>query len=127
MFWREDDENIVKQSKKPVEKVLSCIVARSDFSFVTELEILEECGAAAEQYDHELRCVEKKVSLLHKREPCEVNRWPYGTVTFKLLKSNKTSIHQRPICSAYIPYIIFMQTWTYNEWINEKAIKEGLW
>ena len=30
----------------------------------------------------------KKVSVLHKRQPCEVNIGPYNTVILKLLKSN---------------------------------------
>ena len=30
----------------------------------------------------------KKVSILYKRKPCEVNIGPYNTVILKLLKSN---------------------------------------
>ena len=80
------DETIVKQSKKLIEKVLSYIVAISNLSDVTLSEILEDCGVTAEQYDNALGCVEKKVSTLYKRKPCEVG--PYNTVILKLLKSN---------------------------------------
>ena len=44
------DETIVKQSKKPIEKVLSYIVTISDLSDVT----LSECRVTAEQYDNAL-------------------------------------------------------------------------
>ena len=52
------------------------------------MQILEEFGVTAEQYDNALGCVEKKVSILYKRKPCEVNIGPYNTVILKLLKSN---------------------------------------
>ena len=43
------DETIVNQSKKRFEKVLFCIVTKSDLSDVTLSQILEECGVTAEQ------------------------------------------------------------------------------
>ena len=82
------DETIVNQSKKLIEKVLSYIVTISDLSDVTLSQILEECGVTAEQYDNALGCVEKKVSILYKRKPCEVNIGPYNTVILELFKSN---------------------------------------
>ena len=42
------DETIVKQSKKLIDKVVSCIVTISDLSDVTLSEILEEFGVTAE-------------------------------------------------------------------------------
>ena len=57
-------------------------------SDVALTEILEECGVTAEQYGNALGCVEKKVSILYKRKPCEVSIGPYDTVILKLLKSN---------------------------------------
>ena len=60
--------------------MLSYIVAVSDLSDVTLSEILERCGVRAEQHDNALGCVEKKVSFLYKRKPCEVNIRPYNTV-----------------------------------------------
>ena len=33
-------------------------------------------------------CVEKKVSILHKRKPCKVNIGPYDPVVLKLIKCN---------------------------------------
>ena len=50
---------------------------------------MEECGVTTEQYDSALGCVEKKVSILYKRKPCEVNIGPYNTVILKLLNANK--------------------------------------
>ena len=82
------DETIVNQSKKLIEKVLCYIVTTGDLSDVTLSQILEECGVTAEQYDNALGCVEKKVSILYKRKPCEVNIGPYNAVILKLLKSN---------------------------------------
>ena len=51
-------------------------------------EILEGCGVTVEQFGNALGCVEKKISLLYKREPCEVREGPYNTDILKLLKSN---------------------------------------
>ena len=82
------DETIVNQSKKLIEKILSYIATISDLSDVLLSQILEECGVKAEQYDNALGCVEKKVSILYKRKPCEVKIGPYNTVIFKLLKVN---------------------------------------
>ena len=82
------DETIVNQSKKLIEKILSYIVTISDLSDVTLSQILEECGVIAEQYDNALGCVEKKVSILFKRKPSEVNIGPYNAVILKLLKAN---------------------------------------
>ena len=87
-FEEKIDETIVNQSKKLIEKVLSYIVTISDLSDVTLSQILEECGVTAEQYDNALGCVEKKVSILYKRKPCEVNIGPYNTVILQLLKAN---------------------------------------
>ena len=81
-------KTIVSQSKKLIEKVLSYIVTISDLSDVTLSQILEDCGVTAEQHDNTLGCVEKKVSMLYKRKPSEVNIGPYNTVILNLLKAN---------------------------------------
>ena len=86
MFWGKDWWNLVKQSKKLIEKELSYIVTVNDLS-VTLSEILEECGVTAEQYDSALGCVEKR-SRYHINENHKVNIGPYNTVILKLLKSN---------------------------------------
>ena len=49
---------------------------------------MEECGVTAEQHGSALGCVEKKVSILYKRKPCDINIGPYNTVILKLLKAN---------------------------------------
>ena len=51
---------------------------------------MQEREVTAEQYEHALGCVGKKVSVLYKRKTCEVNIGPYDTVILKLLKSNLT-------------------------------------
>ena len=66
MFWGKDWWNLVKESKKLIEKVLSYIVTVSDLSAILS-EILEECGVTAEQYDSALGYVEKR-SLYHINE-----------------------------------------------------------
>ena len=71
----------------------SYIVTISDLSDVTLSQILEECGVRAEQYDNARGCEEKKVSMLYKRKPCEVNIGPYNRVILKLLKSNMQCFH----------------------------------
>ena len=70
------DENIVKQSSKRIDKVLSYFVTISDLSDVTLSEILEECGVTPEQYDNALWCVEKNASMLYKWKPSEANIGP---------------------------------------------------
>ena len=64
------------------------IVTIRDLSDVSLSQILEERGITAEQFDNALGCVKKKVSILYKRKPCEVNIGPYNTVILKLFKSN---------------------------------------
>ena len=49
---------------------------------------MEECGVTAEQHYNALGCVEKKVSILYKQKPCELNIGPYNTVILKLLIAN---------------------------------------
>ena len=61
------DETIVKQSKRPIEKVFFCIVVI----------VLEDFGVTVEQYDNASKCEEKKVSALYKRKSCEVNIGQY--------------------------------------------------
>ena len=65
------------------------IVTIRDLSDVSLSQILEERGITAEQFDNALGCVKKKVSILYKRKPCEVNIGPYNTVILKLLNANK--------------------------------------
>ena len=44
------NETKVKQSKKPIEKVLSCFTTINDLSDVTQSEILDGCGVTVAQY-----------------------------------------------------------------------------
>lgn len=69
MFSEKIDQNMVKQRKDFIEKVLSCIVTVSDLSDVRQSELLEECGVTVEHYENALGCMGKKVSILHKRKP----------------------------------------------------------
>ena len=64
---------------------------------------MEDCGVTAEQYDHTLGCVEKKVSILYKRKPCEINIGPYENVILKLLKSNMnlSQVHMLAYLTSY--------------------------
>ena len=78
----------VKSSKKLIGKVLSYIVKIDDLSHVTHPEILGKCGVTEEQYNSALSCLEKKVSAVYKRKPCEVNIGTYNTVILNLWKSN---------------------------------------
>ena len=49
-------ENIVKQNKKLIDKVLSYIVTISNLFDLTLSEFLKGCGATAEQYGNALGC-----------------------------------------------------------------------
>ena len=82
------NETVVKKSKKLINKVLSYIVKIGDLSNITQTEILEKCGVTEEEYHYALGCAEKKISIVYKRRPSEVNIGPYNTVILKLLKSN---------------------------------------
>ena len=101
----------------------------NDQSDDTQTKILEECGLTLEQYGSALGCVLKKYSVLYKWKPGEVNIRPYNTVILKLLKSkmnhnlSKINIY---IWNAYVPNIVFIQAWTYNNWTYGKGIKGGL-
>ena len=78
----------VKSSKTLVEKVLSYIVKIGDLSYVTQSDILGKCWVTEEQYNSALSCLEKKVSALYTRKPCEVNIGRSNTVNLKLWKAN---------------------------------------
>ena len=93
------DQTIVNQNKKLTEKVLSYIVTISNLSDITLSQILEECGVTAEQYDNALGCVEKEVSILYKRKPCEVNIGPYNAVILELLRSNMNLQFVTGVCA----------------------------
>ena len=86
-FEKNIDKTIVKQSKKRIEKVFSYIITISYLSDVTLSESLKDCGVTAEQYDNVLGHMEKKISILYKQKPCEVNIRPYNSVILKFLKS----------------------------------------
>ena len=79
-------ENINKtklsKSNKLLDKVLSCIVQIGDLSNVTEKELLEMCRISEDEYYNALEYVQKKVSIIYKRRPCEVNIGPYIIQSF---------------------------------------------
>ena len=77
-----------KESKKILDKVLNEITSALDLSDVTLNDILESCDASETEYSHALECVQKKVSIIYKRRPCEKDISPYNTVILSLLKSN---------------------------------------
>ena len=61
-------------------------------------EILEGCGVTVEQFGNALECVEKKISILCKREPCELREGSYNTDILKLLKSNMYLQYVTDVC-----------------------------
>ena len=69
----------------------------------------------------------KKVSMLHKRKPCELNIGSYNTVILKLLKSN---INLQFFTGVYAMLTYLMSYLCKPEHTvskHEKVIKEGLW
>ena len=56
---------VKKSIEKKIEKVLY-IVTISDLSDVKLLQIFEDCGVTAEQYDNALGCVEKEVYYINE-------------------------------------------------------------
>ena len=119
-------ETIVNESKKLIKNILSYIVTISDLPDVTLSQILEECGVTAEQYDNALGCVEKKVSILYKRKPCEVNIGSYNKVILKLVKSNMnlqfvTDVHAM---LTYLTSYLFKPGHAISE-LMKKASKEA--
>ena len=88
-FEQKNDKIIIKQSKKLTEKVLSYIV--------TKILLQKECVVTAEQYNNALGCVEKQVSILYKRKPCEGNIVPYNTGILLFLRQPKISSFIYPV------------------------------
>ena len=71
-----------------MDKVLSQITQIDDLSNVTVKDLLEMCEISVTEYYDALEYVQKKVSIIYKRKPCEVNIGPYNTVILMLLKAN---------------------------------------
>ena len=65
------DETIVKQSKELIDKVLSYIVTISDD--VTFSKTFCGVGSYSKAIRQCIRLCGKKISILHKRKPCEIN------------------------------------------------------
>ena len=120
------DETKVKQSRKPIEKVLSYIVTINDLSDVTQSEILGDCGVTVEQCANALGCLGKKDSILYKRKPYEVNIGPYNTVILKLFKSNMNLqfVAELYAMLAYLKPYLCQPELTMSELIK-KASKEA--
>ena len=97
------DDMKVKSSKKLIEKVLSEIVKIDGLSYVTQSEVLGICGVTQQQYNSALSCVEKKVSVLYKSKPCEVNIGSYTTVIVKLLKANISIQFVTSVYAIFLP------------------------
>ena len=55
---------------------------------LTERELLEIAGVLEDDYYEAVEYVQKKISIIYKRKPCEVNIGPYSTIILKILKSN---------------------------------------
>jgi len=82
------DQDELEKSKKIVDKVLSEMTSVLDLSDVTLEDILETCDVSHAEYNDALANMQKKLSIIYKRRPCEKDISPYNTVILSLLKSN---------------------------------------
>ena len=82
------DKRVVQESKKILDKVLLQITQIDNLSDVTVGEILDMCDITEEQYDEALQNMQKKLCIVYKRKPSEVNIGPYNTVVLSILKAN---------------------------------------
>ena len=122
-FEEQIDETTVKQSKKLIEKEL--VVTISDLSGLTLSEIFEECRVTAEKHDN-TGFTEKKVFVLYKRKPFEVNIGPCP-VNLKLLKSN---INLHFVTGVYAVLTYLTSSFCKPEHAKSslmKMTKKGLW
>ena len=78
----------LKQSKKILGKVLESVGQIDDISNITQAELLNISGVSKKTYRNALQYVQKSVSIIYKRRPCEVYVGPYNTVFMMILKSN---------------------------------------
>ena len=78
----------LKQSKKILDKVLESVGQIDDISNITQAELLKINGVSEKIYHNALQYVQKRVSIIYKRRPCEVYVGPYNTVFMMILKSN---------------------------------------
>ena len=85
---QDKDETKLSENRKILDKVLCQIVQIDDLSNVTTKDVLEMCEVSETDYYDALEYVQKKVSIIYKRKPCEVNIGPYNTVILMLLKAN---------------------------------------
>ena len=78
------DEDKLEESKNIVDQVLIEITNISDLSNVTLEEILEKCNVSETEYYDALDTMQKKMSIIYKRRPCENSISPYNTVILKV-------------------------------------------
>ena len=65
------DQDELEESKRIVDKVLSEMTSVLDLSDVTLEDILETCGVSHTEYNDALANMQKKLSIIYKRRPCE--------------------------------------------------------
>ncbi|XP_066911966.1 uncharacterized protein [Clytia hemisphaerica] len=83
------DKNEYRQSKRILDKVLDEINNYStDLESVTLDDLLSSCDLSRDEYFSALDIVQRKLTVIYKREPHETNIGPYNTVIISLLQSN---------------------------------------
>ena len=103
------DKDKIEKSKKLLDEVLSYIVQIEDISTITLKEILHCCGVKELEYYNAIDIADKRLSIMYKRQPYEVNIGPYDTVILSIFQSNMNiQICYWYLCNAYLLDIIFM-------------------
>ena len=84
----DDYDDVMKEKKEILDKVIHNISNRTDLSNVTVSEILSDCDISEDEYYNALEYVTNKVNVIYKRAPNEQNVSTYNPVILSLMKSN---------------------------------------
>ena len=85
---QEVDKKKIAAAKKILDKVLLQLIQIDDLSTVTLSEILTMCDVSVDEYYNAVDEIQKKLNIIYKRKPSEVNIVQYNTVILKLLRAN---------------------------------------
>ena len=83
-------KNVIQNSKDVLDKFLLQItqIGVEKIHGVTNKKLLALCDVSEAQYEEAVKNVQKKLSIIYKRKPSEVNVGPYNTVILSLSRAN---------------------------------------
>ena len=84
------EKDVLKENKKILDKVL-LQVAQMEMENICDItieELLAVCDVSDDEFEEAVENMQKKLSIIYKRRPCEANIGPYNTVILSLLRAN---------------------------------------